>query len=276
MSKEAKVNLTLTDIGSVSESLGPLFSALRASWILSSQDTDVDTNGSRLSAQSDILDLRIYEDSGCSGIKCWVTDNKLPTRFNDDNPPANLVVSYDDISITLLLVAIADHLDFSSLRSLKISSCYGLEDYVLALFMNLIKLNTISISDNYGTFTNFFKVFQKQGSDTTSPSFPALRSVHLNNIDFDGSRAGRADDAVRTLITAFEDRKSSHPIRQLTISNCINFSEAHWKDLRASSISEDVDMEWDEYEDIRQYSDYDDYDYYDDHNDFDTFGYISD
>ncbi|KAJ2928742.1 hypothetical protein H1R20_g8219, partial [Candolleomyces eurysporus] len=261
--KEAKVDLTFTDEALVSNSLGPLFSALKASWILSSQDMDVDTNGSRLPAQSDILDLRIVEHYE-SQIKCWFKDNKLPTRFDDDNPPANLVVSSwssRGVISTPLLTAIADRLDISSLRSLKISSEDDLEEDALALFKNLTKLDTVTIGDNHETLEKFLKVFQKQGSDTTSPSFPALRSVHLHSIYFDGP-----DDAVRALITAFENREASRPIGQLTISKCINFSEAHWKDLRASSIFEDVDMDWDKYEDIQQCSGYD---YYD-HNDIDT------
>ncbi|KAJ2928767.1 hypothetical protein H1R20_g8197, partial [Candolleomyces eurysporus] len=269
ISKEAKVNLTLTDIGSVSESLGPLLSALKASWILSSQDMDVDTNDSGLSAQFDILDLRIVENSERFGIEGWFKDNRLPAGFNDHNLPANLVVRYDGTIIYLLLMAIADRLDLSSLRSLKISSVYGLEEDALALFKNLTKLDTIAIWDSSKTLSNFLKEFQKQGSDTIRPSFPALRSVHLHNIDFDGP-GGRPDDAVRALITAFETREASHRIGRLAITKCLSFSKAHWKDLCASSFSEGVDMEWDEDEDIRQYSDYegDDYDDYG-HDDYD-------
>ncbi|RXW11601.1 hypothetical protein EST38_g14254 [Candolleomyces aberdarensis] len=272
ISKEAKVGLALTDEDSVFGSLGALFSALKASWILSSQDMDVDTNGSQLPAQSDILDLRTVEEIqiGYSGIKCWFKHNKLPTKFDDDNPPADLVVSADNIITTSLLTAIADSSDLSSLRSLKISSYDDLEEDGLALFKNLTKLDTIAICDNYETLSIFLKEFQKQGSDTTSPSFPALRSVHLHNIDFDGPLVRKPDDAVRALVTAFENREASHPIEQLTISKCINFSEVHWKDLCASSFSEDVNMDWDEDEYIHDY-----YDDYDDH-DFDTYGYGSD
>ncbi|KAJ2928920.1 hypothetical protein H1R20_g8198, partial [Candolleomyces eurysporus] len=271
ISKEAKANLKLNDLDSVSESLGPLFSALRASWILSLQDLDVDTNGSRLSAQPEILDLQIFEGSGRFGIKCWFKDNKLPTRFNEDNPPANLVILYNDVTIALLLMAIAHHLDLSSLRFLKISSYYTLEEDALTLFRSLTKLDTIAICDNHRNLSKFLEEFQKHGSDTIGPSFPALRSVHLHNIYFDAP--GTLDDAGHALITALENREASHQIGQLTISKCINFSKAHWKDLCASSFSEDVDMKWDEDEDIRRYSDFDNYDC----DDYDSdYGYGSD
>ncbi|RXW11600.1 hypothetical protein EST38_g14255 [Candolleomyces aberdarensis] len=229
----------------------------------------------QLSAQFDILDLRIvghYE----SRIKCWFGENKLPTRFDDDDPPANLAVSSKSshgVISTPLLKTITDHLDISSLHSLKISSHDILEEDALTLFKNMTKLDTITICGNYETLSKFLDEFQKQGSDTISPSFPALRSVHLHKIDFEESRTGEADDAVRAIITALEDRKASHPIEQLTISKCINFSKAHWKDLRASSIFEYVEMDWDEDEDIREDEDSDyDYDYnfdFDYDNDYD-------
>ncbi|KAJ2928775.1 hypothetical protein H1R20_g8218, partial [Candolleomyces eurysporus] len=224
---------------------------------------DADTNDSSLSAQFDILEMQIvghYEPQ----IKCWFKDNKLPTRSDDDSPPANLVVSSklsDGVISTPLLTTIADRLDISPLLSLKISSHDVLEEDALALFKNLTNLDTITICGNYGTLSKFLKEFQQQGSDASSPSFPALRSVHLREIDFDESRTGKADNAVRALITAFEDREASHPIERLTITQCVNFSEAHWRDLCTSSIPEDVDMDWDEDEDIRQSEEDIDYNY---------------
>ncbi|RXW19997.1 hypothetical protein EST38_g5866 [Candolleomyces aberdarensis] len=126
----------------------------------------------------------------------------------------------------------------------------------MALFKNLSKLEKIAIWRNHETLSKFLKALKEDGASPGAPSFPALRSVELQDIDFDEERTGGADDAVRTLITAFEHREAYEPIEQVVVTRCINFSWAHWENL-SNSLSEKANMHWDKEEDMRELSEHD-------------------
>jgi hypothetical protein len=251
--REARVVIGVSDANPQSESLGPLFSALKASWILR-QDAELVTDGGSM-AQSEILDLRIV----CSGyhfseVKCWFKNHELPPVADDDNPPANLAVSvsiasYNPAVHTPLLTAIAEGFDISSLRTLKIASKPSMPDEAFALFKDLTKLDAIVISTNYYNLTRFLQALKKEGASPGTPSFPALSSIRLHFIDFDELQVGNANTAVCNLIKDLKHREESCPISELSITQCINFSMAHWEAL-SGSLQEDVEVNWDEDENI--------------------------
>ncbi|RXW19998.1 hypothetical protein EST38_g5865 [Candolleomyces aberdarensis] len=262
ISKEARVNIELGDVNPESESLGALFSAFKTSWSLCQDMQDMESVADGSLAQSEILDLRIVNNSGqtTSQIKCWYKDHELPPPFNDENPPANLVVSSKNSGNsrvnTSLLTAIAEHLDFSSLCSLKIAPTTDMTEEALGLFKDLTKLDTITIARNHRNLSRFLKALKKDGASPGTPSFPTLCSVNLHRIDFDEERNWNADIEVRDLINALDHREGSCPIDELSITQCINFTEAHWDSLR-ESLPEQLEMEWDEDEDIREPSEHD-------------------
>jgi hypothetical protein len=248
--KEARVDIKLNDsLNSFqSTSFGPFFSALRGSWILS-RGTELGTAGSL--PPSDLLDLRIAETQ----IKCWFQHHELPPTFRDDTPHASLVVSFRAFGPALvhapLIKAIAEYLDISSLKALKVATQAAMRDETLALFKNLSKLEKIAIWRNHETLSKVLKTFKEDGV----PSFPALTSFNFHAIDFDNERTGDADGAVRTLVTALKLRDEYQPIKQIRMTECFNFSEDHWESF-CESLPEEVDMFWDQYEDMRE-SEYD-------------------
>ncbi|KAJ2928744.1 hypothetical protein H1R20_g8216, partial [Candolleomyces eurysporus] len=260
ISKEARVNIELSDASPQSDSLGPLFSAYKASWSLC-QDMKLVADGSL--AQSEVLDLRIVNKSGqySSQIKCWYKGHEPPPTFND-KAPANFAVSSKSLGGRIvnasLLKALVERLDVSSLRFLEIASTHNITEEALNLFKDLAKLDTITISLNHKNLSSFLKALKKDGAIPGTPSFPALRTVRLRYIDFDEEQTWDADNAVRDLIKALDHREGSCPVRTLSITECTNFSEAHWENLRGS-LPEELEMDWDEDEDIREPSEDDEF-----------------
>ncbi|KAJ2914472.1 hypothetical protein MD484_g5944, partial [Candolleomyces efflorescens] len=183
---------------------------------------------------------------------CWNGNHDLPPSFGVDNPPASLVVSFlslPAISINSLLSAVASYLDIPPLQSLKIASDH---DFVtkktMQLFKHLTKLEKIAIWNSYDALSEFLKALkQKEGR---APSFPALRSIDLHSIDFDENLEyyGDSSETVLSLITALKNRQLSHPsIKQITMTECINFLHHHWQLLR-EALPKEVEVYWDEVE----------------------------
>jgi hypothetical protein len=260
--RQARIDIELSDREPESENLGSLFSALRTSWILSN-DRDLGANDNPV--QTDILDLRIVDamSRAIPRIMCWNSNPALPPNFGVEDPPANLVVSLGSDSamgINLLLPAIARRLDISSLRSLKIASNYIIvTKEIMALFKGLTKLSKIAIWKSYDALSHFLKALKKKKEH--APSFPALRSIDLHGIDFDEDRIGDSFEAVLALVTALKNWEMSHPtIKQFTMTQCINFMEDHWEVLH-KALPEEIEMYWDEVEDMVGLSDEEEEDY---------------
>ncbi|RXW16438.1 hypothetical protein EST38_g9424 [Candolleomyces aberdarensis] len=239
--EEARVHIKLCDRNPESESPGSLFSALRASWILP-KDMVVEAAGD--SAQPSILDLRIVD---ASRIKCWFSNHDLPPNFDVENPPASLVVSRGSpsIGIHLLLKAIAEHLDLSSLQSLKFDY-FPLTKQTLALFKDLTKLDKIAIWNSHSTLSKFLGILEKKKGHALS--FPSMRTIELRGIDFDEDPIGGSSTAVRALAAALKNLRKSHPtIERFTMTQCVNFLEKHWEAL-CKALPDEVKVYWDEVE----------------------------
>ncbi|RXW19844.1 hypothetical protein EST38_g6006 [Candolleomyces aberdarensis] len=243
--QEARVNIELHDMES--ESVGSLFSALRASW---TPPKDIVVDAARNLAQSEILDLRVvdYMPRCTPQIMCWFNIHDLPPNFDAENPPANLIVSAPDaiaFGINLLLKAIAVRLGISSLRSLKIASrhVFLMED-MLPLVKDLTKLDKIALWKSPDAIIQFTEVLQKQKDHALA--FPSLRSIELHGIDIDEGLSSYADTAIRRFATALKSWMKCHrTIERFAITKCINFVEGHWKVLQAA-IPKQVEMYWDE------------------------------
>ncbi|KAJ2920406.1 hypothetical protein MD484_g62, partial [Candolleomyces efflorescens] len=182
---------------------------------------------------------------------CWFQHHELPPSFKDETPQASLIVSLQSFGSSgihpLIIEAIAEYLDISSLESLKVASQNAIQDETLALFKDLSKLEKIAIWSSHETLTKVLKSLKKEGT----PSFPALVSFDLHGIDFDDERSDSADDAVRALVTAFEHRDDYQAIEQVRMTECTNFSEEHWESF-CEALPEDVEMFWDRFEDMRE------------------------
>ncbi|KAJ2929540.1 hypothetical protein H1R20_g7566, partial [Candolleomyces eurysporus] len=261
--KEARINIELSDTDPKSESFGSLFSALRKGWILS-KDMVLDAGVSL--GQSEIVDLRIVEPASASHgfamsneddelqLRCWFKNHDLPPKFDVDNPPASLALTLKGCNSVIgnsLLAALAERLDISSLRSLKIASHQFPTVETFELFKGLTKLDKLAIWYSHDALSNFLEV-SKKTKDDDDPPFPALRSLQLHGVDFDEDLTGKVFKAVDALGTALDDRHEYHPsIERLIIERCTNFDEGHWEQL-SCTLPEEVRLVWDEVEDIRR------------------------
>lgn len=266
--EDAKVDIKLDERNPTSETLAPVFSALKESWVLS-KDTVMDADGS--SGRFELLDLRILptkragddnrvSTGGAPRIMCWFKDQDLPPTLDAENPPAKLVVSLKDPGYrsALLVTAIAEQLEFLSLRSLKIASEQPLSDETLGMFGNLAQLEHLAIWHDLRTLSSFLWVFDTDDDDddstvsdsSESPSFPALRTINLRYIDF--NMYVLDPDVLGTFCTALKRRKDSlgSPIEELAINQCSNFEERQWQRL-CSALPEEARMVWDYHEDIQ-------------------------
>ncbi|RXW16431.1 hypothetical protein EST38_g9414 [Candolleomyces aberdarensis] len=269
--QKAKVDLELSDEVLKSESLGSLFSALRASWTL---PRDMVAGAARNSAQPDILDLRVVDSmTRCiPQIMCWFNNHDLPPNFDVENPPANLTVSTHTIAIGLniLLKAIAGRFGISSLRSFKIASnCIVLTRDTLELVKGLPKLDRIAIWNRHDVLSEFLGVLKKKKDHVLA--FPSLRSIELHGIDFDEDLAGDSDAAIQALAAVLKSRKKIRStIKRFAMTQCVNFLEHHWEVIQAA-LPKQAETYWDEDEHIIDPSE--DEEEFEDSSDYGGWGY---
>ncbi|KAJ2935905.1 hypothetical protein H1R20_g1188, partial [Candolleomyces eurysporus] len=247
--QEARVDVNLSDGNLESGSLESLFSALRASWTLSK---DMVVDAAHHLAQPNILDLRVIDDvPRCKPrIMYWFNNYGLPPNFNAENPPANLIVAAPSVSaidITLLFKMITGRLGISSLRSLKIASNQVvLVKDVLALVKDLPKLDKIAICRSHDALSEFLGILKEIKDHALA--FPSLRSIELQDIDFDEGLTGNSDTAIGVLADALRSWKKFHPtIERFAMTVCTNFVEEDWEVLQAA-LPKEVEMNWDGYE----------------------------
>lgn len=130
------------------------------------------------------------------------------------------------------------------------STVHPLMKETLAFFTGLTKLEVILIRDSYDALQEFLDALKKRKRDSTR-YFPALKSIELEDIDFDEDLEDLADHNVYTLISSLKKREKIHPtISQFAIRSCINFTKRHWEDI-SCALPERVEKEWDGWEEIR-------------------------